>query len=57
MLLTITFRIMIVLCNFTTVQFLFKSQHAELLIANRWPCLLFLFLKKSSPLVIFLVKV
>ena len=43
-------------CNFNTVQSLFKSQQALLLIADRCPCLQFPFPIKSSPLVIYLVK-
>ena len=38
-------------CNFNTVQFLFRSHQAELLIADRWPCMhLAIFMKFSSHL-------
>ena len=44
-------------CNFKTVQFLFKSHHAELLIADRCPCVHLAFLIKSCRLVIYFVKI
>ena len=41
-------------CNFKTVQFLFKSHYAELLVADR--CVHFAFLTKDSPRVIYSVE-
>ena len=44
-------------CNFKTVKFLFKSHHAQFGIADLCSCVHLAFLKKSCPLVIYLVKI
>ena len=35
-------------CNFNTAQFLLRSHQAELLIADRWPCMHLAFFMKFS---------